>query len=261
MDATQTDCSRPEPIFGEADFERALSTLDLIFQNHDWSPGENYLQGVCSALCARGVTLALARALIRRLIDAGVFRHWQRTIPAGTTWEDGWPVYRTEPERIECLITTYEDWCTFLASHKQSVAQSPKSFEKDRSGQRTSQRATVPVNIPANASWTELRVRFVDGHTVSIKIGRFSQVLNYAQLGFADGRNSRPNKQWELLQTLANNHGMLAWGQPGASRTQQKRRENLALQLKRALPLSGEPIELTEDGKGWRTVFHIESDH
>jgi hypothetical protein len=123
MDAsTSTPEMLSGPIFSEADYERAIAALDLLLQNFDWAPDDNYLQYVCRSLHSRGITLALARALVRRLLDEKVFRYWERTIPAGSTWEGDVFVHRVEPERIECLITTRAAWYTFLNNRKQSVA-------------------------------------------------------------------------------------------------------------------------------------------
>jgi hypothetical protein len=56
----------------------------------------------------------------------------------------------------------------------------------------------------------------VDGHSVSVAPGAVTRTLHYAKLGMADGRNTRPTKQWELLQALARNHGVLTWKRPDA---------------------------------------------
>jgi hypothetical protein len=79
-------------------------------------------------------------------------------------------------------------------------------------------------------------------------------------MGMLDRRNTRPTKQWELLIEFARRHGILAWDSPGASRRNQKRREKLASDLKRFFRIDGEPIVLTEDGKGWQTVFALQPD-
>jgi hypothetical protein len=113
---------------------------------------------------------------------------------------------------------------------------------------------------PAGATWADVSIRFVDGHSVSIRVGAPGGTYHYAQMGMADGRNARPTKQWELLHVLARNHGVLTWKSSDAGRKNKKRRELLARDLKAFFRIDGEPILLTDDGKGWQTVFALSAD-
>lgn len=111
---------------------------------------------------------------------------------------------------------------------------------------------------PATAAWSTLRIRFVDGHTVSVAVGDVTGVFHYSQLGMADKRNAKPTKQWELLRSLARAYGVLTWRSRDADPKNQKRRELLAKDLKAFFRIVGEPIVLTDDGRGWRTSFALE---
>jgi hypothetical protein len=111
---------------------------------------------------------------------------------------------------------------------------------------------------PAAATWSSLRIRFVDGHTISVAVGDVTGVFHYSQLGMADGRNAQPTKQWELLRSLARGYGVLTWRSRDADPRNQKRRELLAKDLRAFFRIDGEPIVLTDDGKGWRTSFALE---
>ncbi len=113
---------------------------------------------------------------------------------------------------------------------------------------------------PAGVTWADLSIRFVDGHSVTVRVGAAGGKYHYAQMGMADGRNTRPTKQWELLQALARNHGVLTWKSPDAGRKNKKRRELLARDLKAFFRLGGEPIVATDDGKGWQTIFALSAD-
>jgi hypothetical protein len=113
---------------------------------------------------------------------------------------------------------------------------------------------------PAGTTWADVSIRFVDGHCVTVRAGTAGGTYHYAQMGMADGRSARPTKQWELLQVLARNHGVLTWKSPDAGRKNRKRRELLARDLKAFFRIDGEPIVATDDGKGWRTVFALMSD-
>jgi hypothetical protein len=113
---------------------------------------------------------------------------------------------------------------------------------------------------PAGATWADLSIRFADGHSVTVRVGAAGGKYHHARMGMADGRNTRPTKQWELLQALARNHGVLTWKSPDAGRKNKKRRELLARDLKAFFRIDGEPIVATDDGKGWRTTFALASD-
>jgi hypothetical protein len=78
---------------------------------------------------------------------------------------------------------------------------------------------------PAGIGWSDVVMRFVDGHSVSVAAGEVTRTLHYAQLGMADGRNARPNRQWELLRAFAQGYGLLTWKSRDADRRNQKRRE------------------------------------
>ncbi|GIW90018.1 MAG: hypothetical protein KatS3mg109_0450 [Pirellulaceae bacterium] len=127
--------------------------------------------------------------------------------------------------------------------------------------QATKQDGTVFFPTPANVTWADVRIKFIDGHTVSIKVGTAAGTFVYAQMGMADGRHARPTKQWELLRALARGYGTLTWQSRAADRKNQKRRERLAQDLKKFFRIDGEPILPTDDGKGWRTVFQLDPDN
>lgn len=113
---------------------------------------------------------------------------------------------------------------------------------------------------PPGARWSDVRVRFLDGETVAVKVAAVTRTLTYTQMGMADGRNAKATKQWHLLRDFAQGGGTLTWQSPSADRKNQKRRENLANDLKAFFRIDGEPILPTDDGKGWRTTFTIEPD-
>jgi len=110
---------------------------------------------------------------------------------------------------------------------------------------------------PADAKWKDVTIRFVDGHTVSVKVKDQTGVFHYAQMGTADGRSSKPTKQWELLRLFTENNGLLTWGNRGANRRNQKRRENLGDDLRAFFRIDGDPFEYVEDEGGWRARFTI----
>ena len=110
---------------------------------------------------------------------------------------------------------------------------------------------------PPGASWGDVEILFSDGETVSVRVGKARGLFHYTEMGMADGRNKTPTKQWELLRTFARENGILDWSSPSACRKNQKRRETLAKDLRAFFRIDDDPIRLTEDGKGWRTLFVV----
>jgi hypothetical protein len=115
---------------------------------------------------------------------------------------------------------------------------------------------------PAGATWAEVQIRFVDGHRVSVQVRDLARVVySYSDMGMADQRNKNPTRQRDLLREFARGYGVITWDSPAAHRKNQKRRETLAKNLKSFFGIEGEPIELTENRKGWRTAFSLEPEH
>jgi hypothetical protein len=110
---------------------------------------------------------------------------------------------------------------------------------------------------PPDATWDDVRIRFKDGHTVSIKVKSGKGVYTYADMGMVDKRNGKPNSQWELLRTFADEGGTLDWSSKRANRRNQKRREYLAANLRCFFDIEGDPFRLTRDRKGWEARFLI----
>jgi len=113
---------------------------------------------------------------------------------------------------------------------------------------------------PTDATWGDVLIRFIDGHTVSITVKSVKRVFNYTQMGMANRKNSNPTVQWKLLEAFAEKRGVLEWSSPKADRLNQKRREILAKNLREFFRIEGDPFRLTDDGKGWRARFLITPD-
>lgn len=108
---------------------------------------------------------------------------------------------------------------------------------------------------PPEAIWGDVTIRFTDGHTVSIRVLHKRGIFNYTQMGMVNKKNGEPTKQWDLLRAFAEERGILDWSSIKADRRNQKRREILASNLGDFFRINGDPIGLTDDGKGWRVRF------
>lgn len=119
------------------------------------------------------------------------------------------------------------------------------------------QRPVDPFPTPAGATWSDVEIKFCDGHTVSIRVKTIRQRCNYTRMGMDDGRSSNPTVQWKLLRAFAEGHGILDWTSSAAGKKNQKRRETLSSNLKAFFRISDDPFRLTDDGKGWKARFFI----
>lgn len=124
----------------------------------------------------------------------------------------------------------------------------------------TTSNGVVFFSTPSNATWADLRIKFIDGHTVSVSIRGDSGTYVYSQLGMVDSRSGKPTVGWELLRSFAGGQGLLTWKSADAKRENQKRCENLTKDLQRFFRIEGKPIEYLKSAKGWRTRFSIEPD-
>lgn len=113
---------------------------------------------------------------------------------------------------------------------------------------------------PNGATWDDLYMKFIDGETIRIRVLTIERTAKYNDMNMIDGRGggNKRNKQWGMLEDFAHGHGCFSWDSASADRKCQKRRENLAKQLKAYFNLPGEPIEYDETSKGWKANFHIE---
>jgi hypothetical protein len=114
---------------------------------------------------------------------------------------------------------------------------------------------------PTGSRWSDLELRFIDSEKISVVVGDQRQMLTYSQLGLIDSRSGKPSKQWELLRLFAREHGVMTWLSPGACRQNRKRRELLNKSLQQFFDIEGEPIELTDDRKGWRCLFKVQDEN
>lgn len=111
---------------------------------------------------------------------------------------------------------------------------------------------------PAGTRWADISMRFVDGHTVQVRIGGLTRRLTFHDMGLEDRRTKNPSMQFYLLTAFADAHGTLTWSSSAASRHNQKRRERLAKQLGAYFGIEGDPF--VPEGDGWRARFSIAPD-
>jgi len=102
---------------------------------------------------------------------------------------------------VDSLIQCFEKGESFeicMPFLKQLPAPSPKRV--------------TSLKLPPDTKWEHITLQFLDYDKVKIQApNKFSKVVNFQKMGFENQKNGRPNKQWELLYSLARYRGDLSW--------------------------------------------------
>jgi len=75
-----------------------------------------------------------------------------------------------------------------------------------------SPKRVTSLKLPPDTKWEHITIQFLDYDKVKIQApNKFSKIVNFQKMGFENQKNGRPNKQWELLYSLARYRGDLSW--------------------------------------------------
>ena len=97
---------------------------------------------------------------------------------------------------------------------------------------------------PPGSRWSDVTIRFINGHEVEPRVrGQGGGVFSYAHMGMAKTNKDEPTVQWDLLHSLAEDHGELPWPRIVPRKTMQKRRERLANDLCGFFGIDDDPFE------------------
>lgn len=111
---------------------------------------------------------------------------------------------------------------------------------------------------PPNAVWSDVRIRFLDGHSVSVLVRDKSGVYSFSQMGMSKKNSAAPTAQWKLLEAFSEGHGVFDWESEHASRTQKKQKQLLSQVLREFFRIDGDPFRYVKSCKGWVSRFEIE---
>lgn len=130
------------------------------------------------------------------------------------------------------------------------------SHEKYRQRVRHAKTPIKRFPTPSGATWEQITIRELDGHTVRITVDGVSEVETYHGMGMKNAKNGQPDIQWKLLMQFADEHGHLTWHSSNADRKNQKRKELLSKRLREFFSIDEDPFTL--EGGGWKTRFQID---
>lgn len=97
--------------------------------------------------------------------------------------------------------------------------------------------------FPNHFKWEDISIKFLDGHTVKIKIGKFFNLKSdYKEMGFEDKRKFKPNQQWTLLKILSDKDGEINWEDKRANNTIKKKKQLLSEGLRNFFEIKDDPF-------------------
>jgi hypothetical protein len=111
---------------------------------------------------------------------------------------------------------------------------------------------------PPGSRWTDVKLKFLDGHTVTATVRDVQRMLRYDQMGFMDKRDGSPNILWDLLRVFADDGGTISWESDGASHKREKQVERLNDQLYDFFLIPGAPIAPDAAAGGWSTPIQLQ---
>ena len=141
----------------------------------------------------------------------------------------------------------------------------PSSGEADASATAEHTHITAPAStsteqtrrIPG-AEWEDIQISFLSDERLQIHVGSKRETHNYAELGFADRRNGKPNQAWVLLRALAEHRGIIRDGRDAGLTWPkvEKRVQKIRTVLREHFDNPTDPIPFIE-GTGYQARFII----
>jgi 7-cyano-7-deazaguanine synthase in queuosine biosynthesis len=116
-------------------------------------------------------------------------------------------------------------------------------------------------DTPPGTGWSDILIRFLDGHTVTVVVAGQTKRLTFAEMNMKDGRNANPTKQWKLLEVLSRTAGRLSWSNSAADHKQKKQVELLGNRLQKFFGLTESPFHTYKKGSGWQIKLRLEAPH
>jgi hypothetical protein len=106
-------------------------------------------------------------------------------------------------------------------------------------------------------TWQAVEISFLSDERVQIRCGTSLKTLNYAEFGFADGRNEKPNLPWATLRAMASEGVIRDTAKTGGSWPKiEKHIQEIRRVLREHFGIEEDPIPFVKD-VGYRACFKI----
>jgi hypothetical protein len=145
------------------------------------------------------------------------------------------------------------------AKHEQAGDTAPKTEEE---APAQLQPATVAKGGSGSgrraAKWEDIEISFLSDERVQIRNGPQPETRNYAELGFEDRRNGKPNRAWLMLRDLAEMRGIIRYPTKtcGVWSKVEKRMQEIRKALRQHFGISTDSVPFIE-GTGYQAQFKI----
>jgi hypothetical protein len=113
------------------------------------------------------------------------------------------------------------------------------------------------LSTAQEAAWEAIEIVFLSDERVQIRNGGNRETRNYADFGFADGRNENPNQAWKILRALAAEGVIRDEKDAGLPWTKvEKQIQEIRKILRKHFGISADPVPFVKD-LGYKACFKI----
>ena len=107
-------------------------------------------------------------------------------------------------------------------------------------------------------TWETIEILFLSDERVQIRNGTNTETRNYAEFGFHDARNGKPNRAWETLRALAEQRGVIRDATTAGQEWPkvEKRIQEIRKVFRERFTISHDPIPFVA-GAGYQACFKI----
>ena len=153
------------------------------------------------------------------------------------------------------------EWETLAsASTRVPIATRPSAEQRQRNEllQEMPFEKSVQATSLQVATWDIVEISFLSDERVQVRNGAKSETHNYAELGFADDRNGKPNSAWLTLRDLAQGRGIIRSATKTATTWPkvEKRIQKIRKVLRKHFGISADPVPFVA-GTGYQARFKI----
>lgn len=106
-------------------------------------------------------------------------------------------------------------------------------------------------------SWTDIIIKFKDGHNVQIVAGKDIYTANYKEMGFEDSRKLAPNTLWTLLRSLSKINGGISWKDNQAGTLIKKKKQLLSKGLREYFNIDNDPFYRYSKKEGYQLKMKL----
>jgi hypothetical protein len=161
---------------------------------------------------------------------------------------------------IESLCEASANYCERLADQA-SVREKRAQLVRPKGGPAAGLRSRPARKLrdtgPVVATWDAIEIWFLSDERIQIHIGANLETRNYAEMGFMDRRNGKPDQAWVTLRALAEVGGIIRTGSMGGLLSKVQRRvQEIRKALRTHFGIVADPIPFVE-GSGYQARFKI----